>query len=144
LGRKKGVPEARFGSAFGAFSASFASFWSALAKLKQQAAWLRREYPDAATSLREGLEELFPINRRGLSPSLMRALGSTNIIEDPNSAAPPRAGRVTRWRDGAMVKRRVAAAFVDAENSFRRILGYLWILKAVLNENQVAIREQAA
>ena len=117
-----------------------------IAKLKQQAQWLEREYPDAAASLREGLEELFTINRLGLSPSLRRALSSTNIIENPNSAARRRTGRVTRWRDGEMVKRWAAAAFLDAEKSFRRIMGYrdLWMLKAVLSEPQVAIKEQAA
>lgn len=117
-----------------------------LAKLKQQASWLEREYPDAAGSLREGMEELFTINRLGLSPALCRALGSTNIIENPNSTARRKTNRVTRWRDGAMVKRWVAAAFLDAEQSFRRILGYrdLWMLKALLNQNQVANREKAA
>ena len=117
-----------------------------LARLQQQASWLEREYPDAAASLREGLEELFTINRLGLSPSLCRALGSTNIIENPNSAARRRTGRVTRWRDGEMVKRWAASAFLDAEKSFRRILGYrdLWMLKAILNENQVANADKAA
>ena len=117
-----------------------------IAKLKQQASWLEREYPDAAGSLREGMAELFTINRLGLSPSLCRALGSTNIIENPNSAARRKTARVTRWRDGEMVKRWVAAAFLDAEKSFRRILGYrdLWMLKAILNEDQVANREKAA
>ncbi len=117
-----------------------------IAKLTQQAAWLEREYPDAAGSLREGLEELFTINRLGLSPSLCRALGSTNIIENPNSSARRKTHRVTRWRDGEMVKRWAAAAFLDAEQSFRRILGYrdLWMLKAILNEDQVAIEGKAA
>ena len=117
-----------------------------IAKLKQQASWLEREYPDAAGSLREGLEELFTINRRGLSPSRCRALGSTNIIENPNSSARRKTHRVTRWRDGEMVKRWAAAAFLEAERSFRRILGYrdLWMLKAILNENQVANDEKAA
>ena len=74
-----------------------------IAKLKQQAQWLEREYPDAAASLREGLEELFTINRLGLSPALRRALGSTNIIENPNSAgtAENRPGNpLARRRDG--------------------------------------------
>ena len=117
-----------------------------IAKLTQQASWLEREYPDAAGSLREGLEELFTINRLGLSPSLCRALGSTNIIENPNSSARRKTHRVTRWRDGEMVKRWAAAAFLDAEQSFRRILGYrdLWMLKAILNENQVANEGKAA
>jgi putative transposase len=115
-------------------------------KLKQQASWLEREYPDAAGSLREGLEEMFTINRLGLTPALCRALGSTNIIENPNSTARRKTNRVTRWRDGAMVKRWAAAAFLDAERSFRRILGYrdLWMLKAILNENQVANGNKAA
>jgi hypothetical protein len=45
-----------------------------------------------------------------------------------------------------MVKRWAAAALLDAERSFRRILGYrdLWTLKAILNENQVANGEKAA
>jgi putative transposase len=117
-----------------------------IAKLKQQASWLEREYPDAAGSLREGLEELFTINRLGLSPALCRALGSTNIIENPNSTARRKTNRVTRWRDGEMVKRWAAAAFLDAEQSFRRILGYrdLWMLKAILNDNQVANGQKAA
>ena len=117
-----------------------------IAKLTQQASWLEREYPDAAGSLREGLEELFTINRLGLSPSLCRALGSTNIIENPNSSARRKTLRVTRWRDGEMVKRWAAAAFLEAERSFRRILGYrdLWMLKAILNENQVANDQKAA
>ena len=117
-----------------------------IAKLTQQASWLEREYPDAAGSLREGLEELFTINRLGLSPALCRALGSTNIIENPNSSARRKTHRVTRWRDGEMVKRWAAAAFLDAEQSFRRILGYrdLWMLKAILNEDQVANDEKAA
>ena len=117
-----------------------------IAKLKQQASWLEREYPDAAGSLREGLEELFTINRLGLSPSLCRALGSTNLIENPNSTARRKTNRVTRWRDGEMVKRWAAAAFLDAEQTFRRILGYrdLWMLKAILNENQVANEDKAA
>ncbi len=97
-------------------------------------------------NVREGLEELFTINRLGLTPALCRALGSTNIIENPNSTARRKTNRVTRWRDGEMVKRWAAAAFLDAERSFRRILGYrdLWMLKAILNENQVANGEKAA
>jgi transposase-like protein len=117
-----------------------------IAKLKQQASWLEREYPDAAGSLREGLEEMFTINRLGLTPALCRTLGSTNIIENPNSTARRKTNRVTRWRDGGMVKRWAAAVFLDAEQSFRRILGYrdLWMLKAILIEDRVANGQKAA
>src|SRR3989337_1798100 len=40
-----------------------------MARLEKQAQWLEREHPDAAASLREGLEEMFTVNRLGLSPS---------------------------------------------------------------------------
>ena len=47
-----------------------------------------------------------------------------------------RTGRVTRWRDGAMVLRWFAAGYLETEKHFRRIMGYehLWRLKAKLQE----------
>jgi transposase-like protein len=124
---------------------SFERFKQAAARIANRSLRISK-YLDAAGSLREGLEDLFTINRLGLSPSLCRALGSTNIIENPNSNARRKTHRVTRWRDGEMVKRWAAAAFLDAEHSFRRILGYrdLSMLKAILNENPVAHEEKAA
>ena len=106
-----------------------------IARLKKQAEWLEREYPAAAASLLEGLEETFTINRLGLSPSLQRGLATTNIIESPNGGVRRRSGRVSRWRDGQMVLRWAAASFLDAEKNFRRIMGHreLWILEAALS-----------
>ena len=43
---------------------------------------LEREYPGAAASLREGLEETLTVNRLGLSGALLRTLRSTNPIEN--------------------------------------------------------------
>lgn len=105
-------------------------------KLEQHAAWLERSHPSAAASLREGLEELFTINRLDLSPSLRRCLGTTNIIENPNSGMRQRTRNVKRWRDGAMVMRWMAAAYLDTEKHFRRIMGYqdLWMLDAALKD----------
>jgi hypothetical protein len=37
-----------------------------IARLEKQARWLEREYPDAAASLREGLAEMFTVNRLGV------------------------------------------------------------------------------
>jgi transposase-like protein len=45
------------------------------AKLEQYASWLEHQWPDAAASLREGLEEMFTINRLGLPSGLRRCLG---------------------------------------------------------------------
>ena len=49
-------------------------------KLQQYACWLEREWPSAAASLREGLSELFTVNRLGLPKALRRCLTTTNII----------------------------------------------------------------
>ena len=105
-------------------------------KLEKLAQWLDREYPSAAASLREGLEEMFTINRLGLPPQLRRCLGSTNVIESPNGGIRRCTRRVKRWRDHAMVVRWVAASLLEVEKRFRRIMGYqqLWILQAKLNE----------
>jgi putative transposase len=111
-----------------------------MAKLKKQAQWLETHYPGAAASLREGLEETFTINRLELSPALRRCLGTTNIIESPHAGVRLRTTRVSRWRDGKMVLRWVAAAFLATEKNFRRIQGFrdLWMLKAKL-ESEVAL-----
>jgi transposase-like protein len=106
-------------------------------KLRNQAKWLEDEYPSAAASLLEGLEETFTINRLGLPPSLRRCLATTNLIESPHSGVRMRTRRVSRWRSQEMVMYWAASAWSDTEKSFRRIQGYkdLWILKSVLDED---------
>ncbi len=121
-----------------------------MARLEKQAHWLEREHPDAAASLREGLEEMFTINRLGVSPSLCRCLSSTNIIESPHSGVRLRTRKVCRWRDGHMALRWAAAAFLMTEKNFRKVQGHcdLWMLKAALDpsvkENQATSVEQVA
>lgn len=106
-----------------------------LARLKTQAAWLQQEYPQAAASLLEGLEETFTVNRLGLTASLMKCLTTTNIIENPNGTVRRQTRRVSRWQDGTMVLRWSASAFLNAEKKFRRVSGYreLWMLESALN-----------
>src|SRR6266508_765022 len=53
----------------------------ALAALRALARALERSYPDAAGSLREGLEETLTLTRLGVSGALERTLRSTNPIE---------------------------------------------------------------
>ena len=103
-----------------------------------QADWLDSEYPSAAASLREGWEETFTINRLGLPATLRRCLGTINIVENPTAGVRLRTGRITNWRNGQMVLRSAAAAYLDAEKAFKRIMGYRdpWILKAALDEDQ--------
>jgi putative transposase len=106
------------------------------AKLEKLAQWLQKEHPSAAASLREGLTEMFTINTLELPSALRRCLGSTNVIESPNSGIRDRTRRVKNWQDAGMVIRWVAASLLDMEKRFRRIMGYqqLWILEAHLDE----------
>jgi putative transposase len=106
------------------------------AKLEQYASWLEHEWPDAAASLREGLGEMFTINRLGLPSALRRCLGTTNIIDNGHSAARDRMRRVKNWQSGSMALRWTAAAFDAASKGFRRIMGHehLWMLTAALDE----------
>lgn len=107
-----------------------------MAKIEQYAAWLEREHPSAASSLREGLDEMFTINRLGLPSKLRRCLGTTNLIDNGHSAARDRMRRVKNWQSGSMALRWTAAAFDAASKGFRRIMGHdhLWMLKAALDE----------
>jgi len=120
-----------------------------MAKLEKLAQWLQREHPDAADSLREGMEECFTINRLDVPPSLHRCLASTNLIENPHSGVRRRTRRVCRWRDKPMAKRWAAAALLATEKNFRRVMGHkdLWALKAILDgkhEKQLDRREKVA
>ncbi len=109
-----------------------------LARLGTQIEWLERTHPKAAASLREGLEETFTINHLGLSPMLRKCLATTNIIESSLSGVEGRTGRVTRWRSGEMALRWAAAAALETEKNFRKIIGHedLWMLKAALDDDQ--------
>ena len=117
-----------------------------MARVKKLAEWVEREYPSAAASLLEGLEECFTINRLDIPPSLHRCLATTNLIESPHSGVRMRTRRVCRWRDGGMVKRWMASAFLATEKNFRKMMGYrdLWALEAILNGSKSATRQAVA
>jgi putative transposase len=85
---------------------------------------LDADHPDAAASLREGLEEMFTARRLGVTPRLAKNLTNTNCIESMISVAERTTRRVTRWKDGSMKKRWIALGMLEAERSFRRIKGY--------------------
>jgi transposase-like protein len=108
-----------------------------VAKLRQYAEWLDRQWPSAAASVREGLDEMFTVNRLNLPASLRRCLCTTNLIDSTDSGVRQRTRRVTNWQSGSMVLRWAAAGFVETEKHYRRIMGYqqLWMLKAALDES---------
>jgi transposase-like protein len=96
----------------------------ARSSLETTARWLSRLNPDAAASLREGLEETLTVIRLGLTGPLRRTLCSTNPIESALSVARRVTARVTRWRDGDMRRRWCVAGLLRAESKFRRVKGH--------------------
>jgi putative transposase len=96
----------------------------ALKGLKTTARWLDRLNPDAAASLREGMEETLTVVRLGVPELLRRTLATTNPIESAFSVAENVTRRVKRWRDGDMRKRWCTAGLLRAESRFRRVKGH--------------------
>jgi len=88
-----------------------------ITRMKKLAEMIEREHPEAAASLREGLEETFTINRADVPPSLHRCLATTNVIESPQAGVRKKTGNVCRWRDGDMVLGWVAGAFLPTEKT---------------------------
>jgi len=103
-------------------------------RLEQVARLLEHDHESAARSLREGLAEMFTLQRLQIPASLHKCLATTNIIESPQSGVRRRTHNVSRWRDADMVERWVASAWLLTEKHFRRIDGHehLWALAAIL------------
>lgn len=85
---------------------------------------LENRYPNAAASLREGLEETLTVHRLKVPGILRKTLANTNAMESANSVAAAHVRRIANWKDGEMILRHFAAAFLEAEASFRRVSGY--------------------
>jgi len=104
---------------------------------------LERRYPSAAASMREGLEETLTVNRLGVHGLLRSSLTSTNMMESANSVASGIVRKITKWRDGEMLLKHMAAAFLEAERGFRRVKGYKHMpeLIAALNYDSEAITD---
>jgi len=103
-------------------------------RLEQLARFLEHSHESAARSLREGLSELFTLQRLQIPASLHRCLATTNFIEGPQGAIRRRTSKVSRWRDQAMVQRWVASGWLVTEKHFKCIDGHkhIWTLSAIL------------
>jgi hypothetical protein len=105
--------------------------------------WLTRVNPDAAASLREGLEETLTVIKLGVPGALRRSLATTNPIESALSVTPRVTARVTRWLDGDTRNRWCVADFFRAQAKFRRVKGhralpaFLKALEAVVRGDRV-------
>jgi putative transposase len=93
-------------------------------RLLQLVSHLEDEHPDAAASLKEGLEETLSLKDIGLRESLERTLATTNILENLNGTIRRVTRNVKHWKDGKMIQRWVAAGILEAEEKFRKLRGF--------------------
>ena len=93
-------------------------------RLELLASELDQSWPDAASSLREGMEDTLTLMRLGIGGQLAKTLCSTNPCESMIEIVRHTQRNVKRWRDGDMRKRWTAAGMLAAEQQFRRIIGY--------------------
>ncbi len=113
-------------------------------RLEQLAAELDRTWPDAAGSLREGLQDTLTLMRLGITGQLAKTLCSTNPCESMIEIVRHTQRNVKRWQDGDMRKRWTAAGMLVAEQQFRRIIGYRDLAKLVIAIERHADRVKAA
>lgn len=99
-------------------------YQEAVKQLQVTARWLDRINPDAASSLREGMEQTLTVIRLGVRELLRKTLSSTNPIESAFDTCRKVTGRVKRWREGDMRKRWCVAGLMRAEAGFRRVRGF--------------------
>jgi putative transposase len=96
---------------------------TAIRLLTDLAKRLDDEYPSAAGSVREGLEETLTVLSLRLSARLQRSLVTTNAAESLLSRTRHVKRNVKRWRGGQMLLRWVAAGVLEAVKGFRRVKG---------------------
>jgi transposase-like protein len=84
---------------------------------------LEDDYPSAAESVREGLDETLTVLTLHLSDRLRRSLTTTNAIESLMSRTRHIKHNVKRWRSGKMIVRWVAVGILEAVKGFRRLKG---------------------
>ena len=114
------------------------------AQLERLATELERSWPDAAASLREGMAETLTLMGLGIDGKLAETLSSTNPIESMIEIVRCTQRNVKRWQDGDMRKRWTAAGMLQAEQQFRRIIGYSDLAKLVIAiERRHLIAERA-
>jgi hypothetical protein len=58
-----------------------------------------------------------------LPPSLYKCLGTTHVIESPQSGIQKRAHNATHWSTGDVFERGVASAWLPTEKHFRKVIG---------------------
>jgi transposase-like protein len=114
----------------------------ALEQLTTLAGELDRSHPGAAASLREGMAETLTVTRLGVKGSLRKTLASTNPCESMIECVRRSARNVKYWQNGEMCLRWTAAGMLEAEQQFRRIIGYKDLAKlAARVEREVTLQQ---
>lgn len=105
---------------------------AALGRLRALADELARSHPGAAASLREGMAETLTVTRLGIHGALKRTLESTNPCESMIECVRRTSRNVKRWQSGDMALRWTAAGMLEAEQQFRRVIGYRDLAKVAV------------
>jgi putative transposase len=144
----KHLPEKHQSAVDARISAAYkmADYDEARKSLDTTVRYLERLNPDAAASLKEGLEETLTVHKLGVTGLLRKTLSTTNPIESCFSTTRTATSRVKRWRGDDMVQRWAVAALLRAEKKFRRVNGYKEIprLAAALKKKSLDGKETAA
>jgi len=101
-------------------------------RLELLASELDCSWPDAGASLREGMDDTLTLMRLGITGQLSKTLCSTNPCESMIEIVRHTQRNVKRWQDGDMRKRWTAAGMLQAEQQFRRVIGYTDLSKLVI------------
>lgn len=96
----------------------------ALEQLTTLVGELERSHPGAAASLREGMAETLTVTRLKVTGKLRKTLASTNPCESMIECVRRTSRNVKYWQNGEMCLRWTAAGMLEAEQQFRRIIGY--------------------
>ena len=94
-------------------------------RLELLASELERTWPDAAASLREGMNDTLTLMRLGITGQLAKTLSSSNPCESMVEIVRYTQRNVKRWQDGDMRKRWTAGGMLVAgrPGRMRRLMG---------------------
>jgi transposase-like protein len=120
------LPPGRQSAARATLQRAYRSVDAATARrqLEALARQLEEDYPSAAASLREGLDETLTVLALNLGDTLRRALATTNTIENLIGQLRQVHRNVKRWRGRHMVLRWAVAGILEATKGFKRCRGH--------------------
>ena len=114
----------------------------ALEQLRQLAGELDHTQPGSAASLREGMEETLTVIKLGIKGKLRRTLESTNACESMIDTVRRTQRNVKNWGSGEMGLRWTASGMREAEQQFRKVIGYTDLPRlAVAIEHQLHLHQ---